>query len=92
MKATKDGVIINLASVSGLRPRSGGSAYASAKAAVIHLSKELALELAPFNIRVNSICPVIVDTPMLPKFKPEGMPIETVPKSDDRYHSSRPYS
>jgi 3-oxoacyl-[acyl-carrier protein] reductase len=72
MKDSGGGVIINTASVSGVRPRPGNIAYASSKAAVIHLTKALALELASANIRVNCINPVAADTPMLNLFFPAG--------------------
>jgi 3-oxoacyl-[acyl-carrier protein] reductase len=68
MKRQGGGVILNTASTAGIRPRPGLSAYAASKAAVIGLTKALALELAPFKIRVVSINPVATDTPMLSEF------------------------
>src|SRR5262249_52954967 len=47
------------------RPKPGASAYSASKGAVIALTKALALELAPFNIRVVSLNPFATDTPML---------------------------
>lgn len=76
MKKAAHGVIINLASMAGVRPRPGSAAYAGTKAAVIHLTKALAIELAPFKIRVNCINPAAVDTPMLPKFKEDGQDLD----------------
>ena len=76
MKEAGSGVIINLASMAGVRPRPGSNVYASSKAAVIHLTKAVALELAPNKIRINCINPAAVDTPMLPKFKEEGMDVK----------------
>ena len=76
MKESGGGVIINLASISGVRPRPGNLAYATSKAAVIHLTKALALEVAPFKIRVNCINPVGTVTPMLGKFFAEGISLE----------------
>ena len=81
MKKAGGGVIINMASISGVRPRPGNLAYASAKAAVIHLTKALALELAPFKIRVNCINPVATDTPMLNKFFPAGAKVDEARKA-----------
>lgn len=81
MKGAGRGVIINLASSSGIRPRKGSTAYASSKAAAIHLTKTLALELAANNIRVNCINPVAVETPMLAKFGPEGVGVEEAKKA-----------
>lgn len=64
----KDGVIINIGSTAGLRPRPGLSAYNATKGAVHNLSKTLAVELAPDKIRVVAIAPVATDTPLLPTF------------------------
>jgi 3-oxoacyl-[acyl-carrier protein] reductase len=68
MKAQGGGVILNTASTAGIRPRPGLAVYNASKGAVITLTKSLAVELAPFRIRVVSICPVATDTPMLPSF------------------------
>jgi 3-oxoacyl-[acyl-carrier protein] reductase len=72
MKKRGGGVILNTASVSGDRPRPNMTAYSSSKGAAETLTKGLAVELAPFNIRVNCISPVAADTPMLPQFAPAG--------------------
>jgi 3-oxoacyl-[acyl-carrier protein] reductase len=68
MKTQGGGVILNTASTAGIRPRPGLAVYNASKGAVITLTKALAVELAPFRIRVVSICPVATDTPMLPSF------------------------
>ena len=67
MKQQGGGGIINTASISGVRPRPGQSPYAASKAAVILLTKALAVEFAPYNVRVNCINPTATETPMLPK-------------------------
>jgi 3-oxoacyl-[acyl-carrier protein] reductase len=72
MKAGGGGVILNTASTAGIRGRPGLAVYNASKAAVISLTKTLALELAPHHIRVVSICPVATDTPMLPTFLGAG--------------------
>ena len=64
----KGGVIVNIGSTAGLRPRPGLSAYTSTKGAVQVLTKTLAVELAPDKIRVVAIAPVATDTPLLPTF------------------------
>jgi 3-oxoacyl-[acyl-carrier protein] reductase len=65
MKKTGGGVIVNVASMAGIRPVGPrNAAYVSSKGAVITLTKALAMELAPDNIRVNCINPYITDTPM----------------------------
>ncbi len=86
MKAQGGGVILNTASTAGIRPRPGLSAYAASKGAVIALTKALALELAPFRIRVVSINPVATDTPMLPGFFGAADPAE----ARERYIASIP--
>jgi 3-oxoacyl-[acyl-carrier protein] reductase len=65
MKNAGGGVIINTASMTGHRPGSMQSAYASSKGATITLTKAMASELAPYKIRVNCICPALTETPML---------------------------
>jgi 3-oxoacyl-[acyl-carrier protein] reductase len=62
------GVIINIGSTAGLRPRPGVSAYSATKGAVHTLTKALAGELAPDRIRVCAIAPVATETPLLPSF------------------------
>ena len=64
--AASDAAIVNIASLSALRPSPGTSAYAATKAGLLMLGKCLAQELAP--IRVNAICPGIVETPMTSGF------------------------
>jgi 3-oxoacyl-[acyl-carrier protein] reductase len=67
-RAKGGGVMINIGSTAGLRPRGGLSVYNASKGAVHLLSKALALELAPDNIRVCVIAPVGGETPLLPTF------------------------
>jgi 3-oxoacyl-[acyl-carrier protein] reductase len=62
------GVIINTASTAGVRPRPGLTWYNGTKGAVITLTKSMAVELAPRNIRVNAINPVIGETGLLEDF------------------------
>ncbi len=68
------GVMINTASTAGLRPRPGLVWYNASKGAVISLTKSMAIELAPEQIRVNCLCPVAGDTPMLGQFMGEDTP------------------
>lgn len=64
MQAQKSGVIINNSSVAGLRGMNRLSHYAASKWGMVGLTKSWAIELAPYNIRVNSIHPTGVNTPM----------------------------
>ncbi|WP_142828416.1 SDR family NAD(P)-dependent oxidoreductase [Planococcus soli] len=72
MKQQNSGSIINIASVSVDRPRPGLNAYVASKGATISLTKALAIELAPYNIRVNAINPGPADTKMLGEFTAAG--------------------
>lgn len=64
MMAAGGGAIINIASVLGLRVAGGVSAYAASKAAVVQMTKALALEWARHKIRVNALCPGYIETPI----------------------------
>jgi 3-oxoacyl-[acyl-carrier protein] reductase len=68
MKRQGSGVILITASMSGIRPRPQLCAYTAAKGGAVNLGKALAIELAEFGIRVNSVNPVSTDTPMLSQF------------------------
>jgi 3-oxoacyl-[acyl-carrier protein] reductase len=68
MRKQKSGCIINVGSVSGIRPRPGLVWYSASKAAANLMSKAMAAELGPDNIRVNAICPVMSPTGMIESF------------------------
>jgi len=72
MRSKRKGVILNVGSTAGIRPRPGLTWYNSSKGAVNLMSKSLAAELGPDNIRVNAICPVMGATGLLEQFM--GMP------------------
>ncbi len=59
------GSIVNISSVSGFRPQSDYVAYVAAKHGVVGMTKVAALEFGPQQIRVNSVAPGAIDTPML---------------------------
>jgi NAD(P)-dependent dehydrogenase (short-subunit alcohol dehydrogenase family) len=64
MRSHGGGAIVNITSISGLRASTLRSAYGTSKAGLAHLTKQLAVELAEFGIRVNGVAPGPVDTAM----------------------------
>ena len=62
MMLKKEGVILNISSVSALHPGKGQAAYSASKAAIESLTKLLAMEYGKYNIRVNSIAPGLIET------------------------------
>jgi 15-hydroxyprostaglandin dehydrogenase (NAD) len=67
----RGGVIVNTASMGGLRPMPTAPVYAATKAGVVNFSRSLAHLQAEMNIRVNAICPSFVDTPLVWRAGPE---------------------
>lgn len=76
MKKQKNGVIINVASISAIRPRPGLNAYVASKGAALAFTQALAIELAADKIRVNAVNPGPADTGMLGQFAAAGTNIE----------------
>ncbi len=64
MVARRRGAIVHMASKNGLDGESGYAHYNASKAGLILLTKTMALELAPFGVRVNAVCPGYVNTPL----------------------------
>jgi len=64
MKQAGRGTIVNIASGAALRPLEQRTAYCAAKAGLVMFGKTLAVDLAAYRIRVNAICPGIIDTPL----------------------------
>jgi NAD(P)-dependent dehydrogenase (short-subunit alcohol dehydrogenase family) len=59
------GCIVNMSSDAGVQGNAGAAVYCASKGGVTNLTRALALELAPYGVRVNAVCPGDVDSPML---------------------------
>ena len=64
MKERCQGAIVNTASVAGIRAGAGSNAYSASKAALINFTKTSACDLGSFNVRVNAVCPGLIETGM----------------------------
>jgi 3-oxoacyl-[acyl-carrier protein] reductase len=74
MKARRQGAILNVASTAGVSPRPRLNWYNASKGWMITATKAMAVELAPFGVRVNAINPVAGETPLLKSFMGEDTP------------------
>lgn len=64
MQERNSGAIVNTASVAGIRSGAGGNAYSASKAALINFTMTAACDLGGYNVRVNAVCPGLIETGM----------------------------
>jgi 3-oxoacyl-[acyl-carrier protein] reductase len=64
MRAARQGSIANMASITSLSGLAGAVASTASKAGITGVTRALAAEFAPYNVRVNALCPGVIDTPM----------------------------
>ena len=74
MKSRGTGAILNIASTAGISPRPNLNWYNASKGWMINATKSMAVELAPRGVRVNALCPVAGETPLLASFMGEDTP------------------
>jgi NAD(P)-dependent dehydrogenase (short-subunit alcohol dehydrogenase family) len=96
LKKNRSGLIVNLSSAAGIFGFARRTPYASAKWAIVGLTKSLALELGPFGIRVNAICPGAVEGDRIERViaaeaKASGRPAEQVRKDIVRYSAMKTF-
>jgi len=91
LRKAGNGTIIHIASGAALRPLAARSAYCASKAGLVMFAKTLAVDLAPDDIRVNAICPGIIDTPLFRQsFETAEDPEVELERILERYLIQRP--
>ena len=64
MMSRRTGSIVNTSSIAGIRAGAGGNAYSASKAAMINFTQTSACDLGSYNVRVNAVCPGLIETGM----------------------------
>jgi NAD(P)-dependent dehydrogenase (short-subunit alcohol dehydrogenase family) len=84
MGKRRSGVIVNIASVSGIRSNIGRVAYGASKGGVITMTQVMAVELAAFGVRVNAIAPGPIDMPLVREIHTEQIRVEWIKRVPQR--------
>ncbi len=87
----RPGAIVNLSSVAAWNPYGGAGAYSTVKAAIVHVSELMAIEWAPYGIRVNAVAPGTVETPLtaylqdpeIRRLRAESIPLGRIGQPED---------
>ena len=90
MRVAGGGSIIFTASIGGLVGSMLSPVYSATKSAIVGMTRSMAYRLAKENIRVNTICPGLTDTPMLPKFLSRGADAAQSAKNTEKYRAEVP--
>jgi NAD(P)-dependent dehydrogenase (short-subunit alcohol dehydrogenase family) len=84
------GAIVNTSSLAGLNGLRGGSPYAASKHGVLGLTKSVAAEFSPDGVRVNAVCPGVIETPMLDRTREESSQLDQVAAISPMRRSGEP--
>lgn len=91
MMAQRSGVIINTASRAGLAATPGEAAYCASKGGVVSLTRQMAIDYAPYNIRVNCICPGVLEKPTLDRNKfLQGLSPQALDQRKEKFAQQNP--
>ena len=93
MIAAQDGCIVNIASTAGVRGGRQRAAYCASKGGLVQLTRSLAIDHGPDGVRVNCLCPGLIDTEMADWIRQDEEALDrwaaTIPGAPDRHRAAR---